>query len=260
MGGLFDLDGKVAVVTGSSRGIGRAIATRLAEQGARVVISSRKADACASATAAINSAYSTPRALSLPASVSSKSDLERLVRGTRDAFGKIDILVCNAATNIHFGAMSSIGDDAFRKTLENNILSVHWLVGMTAPEMMERRDGVIIIVSSISGLRGSTTLGTYGISKAADMQLMRNLAVELGPHNIRTNCIAPGLIQTDFSRALWQDEANLASVLQKVPLGRLGQADDIAGAAVFLASAAGRYVNGETIVIDGGLTVPATGI
>jgi NAD(P)-dependent dehydrogenase (short-subunit alcohol dehydrogenase family) len=257
---LFALDGKVAVVTGSSRGIGRAIATRLAEQGARVVISSRKADACAAVTAAINSAYGAERAVSLPANISSKGDLERLVRGTRETFGKIDILVCNAATNIHFGTMSGIGDDVFRKMLENNLLSVHWLVAMVAPEMVERRDGAIIIVSSISGLRGSATLGTYGICKAADMQMMRNLAVELGPYNIRTNCIAPGLIRTDFSRALWEDEANLASVLQKVPLGRLGEADDIAGAAVFLASAAGRYVNGETIVIDGGLTVPATGI
>jgi NAD(P)-dependent dehydrogenase (short-subunit alcohol dehydrogenase family) len=144
--------------------------------------------------------------------------------------------------------------------LENNLLSTHWLVSMVAPEMIERREGAIIIVSSIGGLRGSATLGAYNISKAADLQLMRNLAVELGPHNIRTNCIAPGLIKTNFSRALWEDEANLASALKSLPLGRIGEPDDIAGAAVFLASNAGRYVNGATIVIDGGLTISAAGI
>jgi NAD(P)-dependent dehydrogenase (short-subunit alcohol dehydrogenase family) len=260
MSGLFDLDGKVAVVTGSSRGIGRAIATRLAEQGARVVISSRKAEACEAVAAAINSAGSPGRAITLPANISSRSDLQQLVRDTHQAFGKIDILVCNAATSIHFGALSTITDDAFRKILENNLLSTHWLVSMVAPKMIERREGAIIIVSSIGGLRGSATLGAYNISKAADLQLMRNLAVELGPHNIRTNCIAPGLIKTNFSRALWEDEANLASALKSLPLGRIGEPDDIAGAAVFLASNAGRYVNGETIVIDGGLTISAAGI
>ena len=259
MNGLFDLEGKVAVVTGSSRGIGRAIATRLAEQGARVVISSRKAEACETVAATINSARSPGRAIALPASISSRSDLQQLVRGTHQAFGKIDILVCNAATNIHFGAMSAITDDAFRKILENNLLSTHWLISMVAPEMIERREGAIIIISSIGGLRGSATLGAYNISKAADLQLMRNLAVELGPHNIRTNCIVPGLIRTNFSRALWEDEANLASALRSLPLGCIGEPDDIAGAAVFLASNAGRYVNGESIVIDGGLTISATG-
>lgn len=260
MPGLFDLDGKVALVTGSSRGIGLAIATRLAEQGALVVISSRKADACEAAAATINAAYPTQRAIAIAANISSKSDLERLVEKTRAAYGRIDVLISNAATNIHFGPGRAISDEVFRKTLENNLLSTHWLVNLVAPEMIARRDGVVIIVSSIGALRGSATLGVYNISKAADLQLARNLAVELGPYNVRTNCVVPGLIKTDFSRALWSDPDNLAAALDGLPLGRIGEADEVAGAVVFLASAAARYVNGETIVVDGGLTVTARGI
>jgi NAD(P)-dependent dehydrogenase (short-subunit alcohol dehydrogenase family) len=259
MPGLFDLEGKVALITGSSRGIGRAIAIRLAEQGARVVVSSRKLPACELVAASINE-RNPGRAIALRASISSRDELAALVADTRQAFGKIDILVSNAATNIHFGPMSGISDDVFRKTLENNLLATHWLVGMVAPEMIERRDGSIIIVSSVGGLRGSKNLGAYNITKAADLQLARNLAVELGPHNIRTNCIAPGLIKTDFSRALWDDPGNLADALKSLPLGRIGDPDDIAGTAAFLASAAGRYINGETIVVDGGLTVMGAGI
>ncbi len=259
MTGLFDLTGKVAIVTGSSRGIGRAIAIRLAEQGARVVVSSRKASACQEVVDLINAA-NPGHALAIPASISSKDDLQKLVSGARDAFGPIDIMVCNAASNVHFGSMSDLDDDIFRKTFENNVLSNHWLAQLVLPEMIERRDGAIIIVSSIGGLRGSSVLGAYNITKAADLQLARNLAIEYGHQNIRSNCIAPGLIQTDFSKALWNDPDNLASALNEMPMKRLGIPDDIAGAAVFLASAAGRYVNGETIVVDGGLTVSTGGI
>jgi NAD(P)-dependent dehydrogenase (short-subunit alcohol dehydrogenase family) len=259
MSHLFDLDGKVAIITGSSRGIGRAIALRMAEHGARVAISSRKMAACEAVAKAINADHP-GRAIAVRANIASKEDLAHLVAETQKAFGKIDVLVSNAASNVHFGPMAGISDDAFRKTLDNNLLSAHWLVGMVAPGMIERRDGSIIIVSSVGGLRGSKNIGVYNITKAADLQLARNLAVELGPHNIRTNCIAPGLVKTDFSRALWDDPENLANALRVIPLGRIAEADDIAGAAVFLASAAGRYVNGETIVVDGGLTVAAAGI
>ena len=259
MSELFDLTGKVALITGSSRGIGRAIAVRMAEQGARVVISSRKMDACATVAQAINADHP-GHAIAVRANVSSKQDLTQLVAEAHDAFGKIDVLVSNAASNIYFGPMAGISDEVFRKTLESNLLSAHWLVTMVAAGMIERRDGSIIIVSSVGGLRGSKNLGAYNITKAADIQLARNLAVELGPQNIRTNCIAPGLIKTDFSRALWEDPNNLASALSVIPLGRIGEADEIAGAALFLASAAGRYVNGETIVVDGGLTIAAAGI
>jgi NAD(P)-dependent dehydrogenase (short-subunit alcohol dehydrogenase family) len=252
---LFDLNGKVAVITGSSRGIGRAIAWRMAEQGARVVISSRKAQACEEVVAEINAAHGAGRAIAVPANISSKDELRRLVDATNQAFGKIDILVCNAASNPHYGPLSGIQDEQFRKILDNNVIANHWLVQMVVPQMVARRDGAIIIVSSIGGLRGSPVIGAYNISKAADMQLARNLAVEYGPHNVRVNCIAPGLIKTDFARALWEDPERLQQVNTMAPLRRIGEPDEIAGTAVFLASRAGSFVTGQTIVVDGGVTI-----
>ncbi|MBL0147406.1 MAG: SDR family oxidoreductase [Ideonella sp.] len=252
---LFDLSGKVAVITGSSRGIGRAIAQRMAEHGARVVISSRKAAPCAEVADAINARHGAGRAIVVPANISSKEDLQRLVDETLRQFGRIDVLVCNAASNPYYGPMAGIADEQFRKILDNNIVANHWLISMAAPQMIERRDGSIIIVSSIGGLRGSPVIGAYGISKAADMQLARNLAVEFGPHNVRVNCIAPGLIRTDFAKALWEDEAMLAQRTRTTPLRRIGEPDEIAGAAVFLASQAGSFVTGQSLVIDGGVTI-----
>lgn len=252
---LFDLSGRVAVITGSSRGIGRAVAERLAEHGAKVVISSRKADACQSVADAINAARGAGTAIAVPANISSKDDLRNLTAKTREVFGKIDILVCNAATNVHMGPMSSISDEQFRKILDNNILSNHWLVQLVAPEMSARRDGAIVIVSSIGGLQGSAILGAYSLSKAADLQLARNLAVELGPQNIRVNCVAPGIIKTDFARALWQNPKIAKASEAATPLRRLGEPDDVAGAVVFLCSPAGRYITGQTLVIDGGGSV-----
>ena len=250
---LFDLAGKVAIVTGSTKGIGKAIAERLAEHGAKVAISSRKGAACEAVAAEINAKHP-GAAIAVPANISSKDDLSRLVEETRAAFGKIDILVCNAASNPYYGPMSGISDDAFQKILANNVISNHWLVQLVAPEMTQRRDGAIVIVSSVGGLRGSGVIGAYCISKAADMQLARNLAQELSPNNIRVNCIAPGLVKTDFARALWETpEAERRSSFGN-PLRRLGEPDDIAGAAVFLASRAGSWMTGQTIVIDGGTT------
>jgi len=251
---LFDLSGKVAVVTGSSRGIGKAIATRMAEHGAQVVISSRKPGPCEEAAGAINEEHP-GRAIAIPANISSKEDLQRLVDETRKAFGKIDILVCNAASNPYFGPMSGISDEAFHKILGNNIVSNHWLIHMVAPEMKARRDGAIIIISSVGGLRGSSMLGAYGISKAADFQLARNLAQELSPDNIRINCIAPGLVKTDFARALWDTPEAERRSSSTTPLRRLGEPDDIAGAAVFLASKAGAWMTGQKVVVDGGATI-----
>lgn len=252
---LFDLSGKVAVITGSSRGIGRAIAQRMAEHGARVVISSRKAAPCAEVADAINARHGAGRAIVVPANISSKEDLQRLVDETLRQFGRIDVLVCNAASNPYYGPQAGIADEQFRKILDNNIVANHWLISMATPQMIERRDGSIIIVSSIGGLRGSPVIGAYGISKAADMQLARNLAVEFGPHNVRVNCIAPGLIRTDFAKALWEDEAMLAQRTRTTPLRRIGEPDEIAGAAVFLASQAGSFVTGQSLVIDGGVTI-----
>jgi len=252
---LFDLSGKVAIITGSSRGIGRAIAIRMAEQGAKVVVSSRKEQACAEVVAEINAAQGEGSAIAVPANISSKEDLQRLVDATNAAFGKIDILVCNAASNPYYGPMSGISDEQFRKILDNNVLANHWLIGMVAPQMIERRDGAIVIVSSIGGLRGSPVIGAYNVSKAADMQLARNLAVEFGPHNVRVNCIAPGLIKTDFARALWEDPERLKEVNERAPLRRIGDPDEIAGTAVYLASRAGSFVTGQNIVVDGGVTI-----
>jgi NAD(P)-dependent dehydrogenase (short-subunit alcohol dehydrogenase family) len=250
---LFDLTGKVAVITGSSRGIGKAIAERMAEHGARVTISSRKPGPCDEVAAEINAKHP-GAAIAVPANISSKEDLQRLVDETRKAFGKIDILVCNAASNPYYGPMAGITDDAFRKILDNNIISNHWLIHMVAPEMAGRKDGAIIIVSSIGGLRGSGALGAYAISKAADMQLARNLAQELSPKNIRVNCIAPGLVKTDFARALWDTPEAERRSSGGNPLRRLGEPDDIAGAAVFLAGRAGAWMTGQTMVVDGGST------
>lgn len=251
---LFDLTGKVAIITGSSRGIGRAIAERMADHGAKVVISSRKAGPCDEVAAEINAAHP-GHAIAVPANISSKADLQRLVDETRKAFGKIDILVCNAASNPYYGPMIGIEDDQFRKILENNVIANHWMVQMVAPEMVARKDGAIIIVSSIGGLRGSPVIGAYNISKAADFQLARNLAVDLGPDNVRVNCIAPGLIKTDFAKALWDNPDTLKRATSGSPLRRIGEANEIAGAAVFLASAAGTFMTGQAIVIDGGATI-----
>jgi NAD(P)-dependent dehydrogenase (short-subunit alcohol dehydrogenase family) len=249
---LFDLTGKVALVTGSTKGIGKAIAERLAEHGARVVVSSRKPEACDRVAAGINEAHGAKRAVPIACNINYKDQLQALVAETHAQLGPIDILVCNAAVNPAYGPMSEITDDAFDKILGANIRSNHWLAQLVLPDMIARRDGAIIIVSSIGGYRGSTMLGTYCISKAADLQLARNLAVENGPHNVRVNCIAPGLVKTDFARALWDTPEGERRASSGTPLRRLGEPDDIAGAAVFLASRAGAWMTGQSIIVDGG--------
>ena len=257
---LFDLTGKVAIVTGSSRGIGKASAFELAEHGAKVVISSRKQDACDEVAAEINGKYGEGTAVAIAASISDKAALQELVDGTRAAFGRIDVLVCNAASNPYYGPLAGIADEQFRKILDNNVLSNHWLIQMVAPEMIERGasggdGGSIIIVSSIGGLRGSPVIGAYNVSKAADFQLARNYAVEYGPKGVRVNCIAPGLIKTDFARALWEDPKRIAAANNSVPLRRIGEPHEIAGAVVFLASPASAFMTGQAMVIDGGVTI-----
>ena len=254
MASLFSLHGKVAVITGSSRGIGRAIAIRMAEAGAKVVVSSRKAPACAEVVAEIERAHGAGAAIAIPANISSKDDLKRLVDESTARLGRIDVLVCNAASNPYYGPLGGIEDEQFRKILDNNVIANHWLINFTVPQMIERRDGAVIIVSSIGGLRGSPVIGAYNVSKAADFQLARNLAVEYGPHNVRVNCIAPGLIRIDFARALWEDPETLRRRTDSTPLRRIGEPDEIAGAAVFLASQAGAFMTGQSLVIDGGVT------
>ena len=255
MSSLFDLSGKVAIVTGSSRGIGRAIAEELAAHGANVVISSRKQDACEEVANAINAQHGNGRAIAVAASISDKDALQALVDATMKAFNRVDILVCNAASNPYYGPMAGITDDQFRKILDNNVVANHWLVQMVAPQMLERGDGSIIIVSSIGGLTSSTMIGAYNISKAADFQLARNLAAEFGPNGVRVNCIAPGLIRTDFARALWENPDTLKAVTRHTPMRRIGEPREIAGAAVFLASPASSFMTGQAVIVDGGSTI-----
>ena len=250
---LFDLSGKVALITGSSRGIGKAIAEAMAAYGAKVVISSRKAGPCEEVAAEIRRAGR--EAIALPCNVSRLEELDRLVEGTLKHWGRIDILVCNAAVNPYFGPMAGVSEEAYDKTMDTNVKSNLWLCNKVVPGMAERKDGAVIIVSSIGGLKGNDGLGIYALSKAADFQLARNLAVEWGRFNIRANCLAPGIIRTDFARALWQNPEIYAQAVANYPLGRIGEPAEVAGAAVMLASKAGAFITGQMIVIDGGATI-----
>ena len=224
---LFNLNGKRALITGSTKGIGKAIAERLAEHGARVVISSRKEDSCIDVRDSINENFP-GKAISIPCNINEKDQLKNLVKKTNEAFDKI---------------------------LSANIKSNHWLCNLVLPQMKERKDGSIIVISSIGGLKGSEMLGAYSISKAADMQLTRNIAVEHGPDNIRANCISPGIVKTRFAQALWDNPEILKQTTSRAPLRRIGDPDEIAGAAVYLASNAGAFTTGQNIVIDGGVTI-----
>jgi NAD(P)-dependent dehydrogenase (short-subunit alcohol dehydrogenase family) len=247
---LFDLTGKVAVITGSSRGIGRAIAERMAEHGAKVVVSSRKLDACEEVVKSIKDKGG--EAISLACNINRKEDLQKLVDDTIKHWGRIDVLVCNAAVNPYYGPSINMPDDAYDKVMNSNVRSNFWLCNMVLPQMAERGGGSIVIISSIAGLIGSPTLGVYGLSKAADMALARNICAEWGPKNVRANCIAPGLIRTDFARTLWEDPKVYEQTVRVYPLRRIGEPDEIAGAAVFLAGPSGSFMTGQTIVIDGG--------
>ena len=249
----FDLTDQVAVITGSSRGIGRAIASSMAALGAKVVISSRKREACEEAAAAIR--VGGGEAAVIPCNVSHKPEIEALVQGTIERFGRLDILVCNAAVNPTFGPLRQLSDEAFDKIMGANVKSNIWLCSLAIPHMAERGGGSVVIISSIGGLRGSTVIGAYGISKAADFALARSLAGEWGPKNVRVNCIAPGLVKTDFARALWENEELLKRRTATTPLRRIGEPQEIAGAVVYLASDASSFTTGSLLMVDGGLSV-----
>ena len=254
---LFDLTGKAAIVTGASRGIGEAIARRLAQHGANVVISSRKIDACERVADDINQQQQRKAATAIACNISEKDQLQALIDKSVEAQGGLDIFVSNAAVNPFFGPSTEISDEQFEKVMSCNVKASHWLAQMTTPHMIARGGGSFIIISSIAAFIGSATLGAYGISKAADAQLARNLAVEFGPKNIRANCICPGVVKTYFAEALWKDPKVEAMMTGKLPLRRFGEPDDIAGAAVFLASPAGAWMTGQALTIDGGTLVGA---
>lgn len=253
MNSLFDMTGKVALITGSTKGIGRSIAEEMARAGARVVISSRKAEACEEVANELKAAGH--EAIAIPCHVGKKDQLQNLVDKTLEAWGQIDVLVCNAATNPVYGPTSELTDDAWDKIMETNVKGTFWLCNMVLPQMAERGDGAVVMLSSIAGLRGNTVIGTYGVSKAAEAALARNLAVEWGPRGIRVNAIAPGLIKTDFAKALWEDPVRVKRAEDKTPLRRIGDPVDIAGVALFLSTPASAYVTGQVIVADGGETI-----
>ncbi len=253
MSTLFSLKDKVAVITGSSRGIGRAIAEAMADAGAHVVISSRKKESCEPVAETIRARGGS--AVVIPCNISNPDELEKLVDETGKQLGSIDCLVLNAASNPVYGPMIDVSDDAFDKIMGNNVRANMQLAHLVLPDMAKKGDGSIIIISSIAGMVGSKNLGVYAISKAADSQLARNLAVEWSPKGIRANCIAPGLVKTDFAKALWDNPKTRAYVEKVTPLGHIGEPEDIAGVAVFLASRAARFITGQTIVADGGVTI-----
>lgn len=250
---MISLKDKVAVITGSSRGIGRAIAESYARAGAKVVVSSRKAEACEPVAEAIRAQGG--QAIAIPCHIGHKEQLQALVEKTRDAFGPIDILVCNAAINPVYGPLTELSDEAYDKIMTANVKSTFWLCNMVLPEMAERDGGSVILLSSIASLRGNATIGCYGMSKAAESALARNLAVEWGPKKVRVNAIAPGVVATDFAKALVDNPDVRARVEERTPLRRLGTPEDIAGVALFLGSDLSAFMTGQVLVADGGDTI-----
>jgi len=250
---LFDLTGQVAIVTGSTKGIGRAIAAALARAGARVVISSRREENCERVASQLSGEGLD--VIPIPCHIGKRDHLERLVSECEHRLGPVDCLVCNAAVNPYFGPLSEVSDEVFSKTIDSNVRSNLWLCNLVIPGMAERKGGSVIFVASIVALQGSVGLAMYGISKAAAIQMVKNLAVQWGPDNVRVNSIVPGLVRTDFSKKLWETPAVLKSAESSYPLRRIGEPEDIGGAAVFLASRAGNWITGQTVVIDGGATI-----
>ena len=249
---LFDLSGRVALLTGASKGMGLSMAEGLAEHGAKVVVSSRKIDQCESACEQINAVCGEERAIPVACNIGYKDQLENLVETTRSRLGPIDILVSNAGVNPFYGPMSEIPDSAYDKIMNSNVRSNHWLCQLVAPDMIAKKKGSMMITASTGAFSGSLTLGTYNISKLADIALVRNVAMEFGPHGIRVNAICPGLIKTDFARALWDNEMAKRNAENNTPLRRLGESEDLKGIAVFLASDASLYITGQAIAVCGG--------
>ncbi len=247
---LFDLNGKNALVTGASKGIGEAIARGLAEFGARVVLSSRNQDAVEQVAAAF--AADGLDAIAIAANIGNTEDLRRLVETTVKSCGGVDILVNNAAANPVFGPIHETDERAFDKIIEVNLKGPFELCKQIHPVMKERGGGAIINISSIGGITPERFIGVYSVSKAAINNLTKAMAQDWGKDNIRVNAICPGLVKTRFSEALWHDDVTLQRFLDQIPLGRIGQPDDIAGLAVFLASDASCWCTGGVYMMDGG--------
>ncbi len=249
---LFDLTGKVALLTGASKGMGAAMAEALAEHGARVMISSRKLDQCEAAASAINDTCGEARAHAFACNAGYKDQLRALVDETHDKLGPIDVLIGNAGVNPFYGLMSEIPDEAYDKIMSTNVKANHWLAQMVAPDMVAKGNGSIMVTSSTGAFSPSLTLGTYDISKLAVIGLIRNLAAEFGPQGVRVNAICPGLIRTAFAQALWDNPAAEQRANTLIPLRRLGEADDLKGLAVVLASDSSSYITGQALTVCGG--------
>ncbi|MDF1715189.1 MAG: SDR family oxidoreductase [Antarcticimicrobium sp.] len=249
---LFDLSGKVALLTGASKGMGLAMATALADHGATVVISARKQDRLEEAAAEINAEVGADRAIPVACNVGHKDQLQALVEAARAKAGPIDILVGNAGVNPYYGPTSEIPDEAYEKTMAANVQSNLWLAQLAAPDMVEKGAGSVMFTSSIGAFKPSVMLGTYGMSKLALIGLVRNLAAEFGPRGVRFNAICPGLVRTDFARELWDNPEVEARIKNDIPLRRLGEPEDFKGLAVFLASDASRYMTGQALTVCGG--------
>jgi NAD(P)-dependent dehydrogenase (short-subunit alcohol dehydrogenase family) len=254
MNSLFDLTGKVAIITGASRGIGQAIAERYAEAGAKVVLSSRKQDGLDAVAEGIRAKGG--EALPIAAHNGEKAALQNLAKAALDAYGRIDILVNNAATNPHFGTLLEAEDSMWQKTLEVNLMGNVWLTQAVVPSMRANGGGKIVNIASVNGLRPGRMQGIYSITKAGVISLTQTLAMELGSDNIQVNAIAPGLVKTKFARAIWENETILGEMIQRTPAGRIGEPDDIAGIALYLAAPASSFTTGQVFVVDGGVTVP----
>lgn len=252
MSTLFDLDGRAALLTGASKGMGKAMARALALQGAQVVISARNQGPLDIAVDEINSACGATRAHAVAGHAGRQADLETLVTRARDIVGPITILIGNAGVNPHYGPITEIGDDAFEKTMTTNVQANLWLAKLVVPDMIAAGGGSMAFTSSIGAFRASGELGTYGVSKLALIGLVRNLALEFSPKGIRVNAICPGLVRTDFARALWDNPEVEKRINQDIPLKRLGEAEDFEGIAVFLASDASRYMTGQALTVCGG--------
>jgi NAD(P)-dependent dehydrogenase (short-subunit alcohol dehydrogenase family) len=250
---LFRLDGKVALITGATRGIGLAIAQAMAQAGARVVVSSNEVDECARVAEQLRT--DGHDAIGIPCDVASRDQIEALVQSTWSARGRVDVLVCNAGVAPHMGPLGTASDADWDLTMTVNLRSVHWLTSRVVPKMAEQGGGSVILISSISGVRGNKAIGLYGLSKAAGAQLARNLAVEWGPHNVRVNAISPGLIRTQFAAPLLGNPDVLERRLSLTPLRRVGEPHEIAGVAVMLACPAGAFITGQNLIVDGGTTI-----
>jgi NAD(P)-dependent dehydrogenase (short-subunit alcohol dehydrogenase family) len=248
---LFDVTGKVAIVTGASRGIGLAIAKRFSEAGMKVVISSRKQDSLDSVVSEIGGDV-TP----IAAHNGEKAALQNLVAQTIEKYGGVDVLVNNAATNPHFGTLLEAEDSMWQKTFEVNLLGNVWLTQAAVKSMRERGGGKVINVASVNGLRPGAMQGIYSITKAGVINLTQTLAMELAGDNIQVNAIAPGLIKTKFAQAIWSNESLMEGVVNRTPQQRIGEPDEIAGIALYLASPASSFTTGQVFVIDGGITIP----